>query len=1267
MSTRIRPAFMTTIVLFAVCMIGLLAQTANAATYTVVNTNDSGAGSLRQAIADANVAAGADTIDFDTAGVFATPQTITLGGTLLTISDHLTINGTGASKLTIDGNNASIVFFVAANKTVALQAMSITGGVNPSANGGGIDNNFGNLSVIDCVISGNSAGNGAAIGTVGSLSLKNSTISNNSAIVSGGGIYNSGTLVISNSTISNNSAGYYGGGIFNSINSAALTVGNSTISENTAGSYGGGIYSSKPINISNSTITGNGSNAAGGIYASSINQLASTIVAGNFTGSGATASDISGVVVTASYNLVGDAASAGGITDGVNGNIVGADPKLGPLANNGGPTRTRGLLFGSPAIDKGKNFGAVSNDQRGSGFARVINDANVANADDGTDIGAVESNYLTVNTTAQDDDGACQPLSDGDCTLREAILAANAALGTETIVFDIPSSDPGYDAVADRYTITLTSVLPDLQSNMSINGLGAKRLTVKRGSGFFRIFKINNGTTVSIAGLTISGGFADEGGGIRNMGTLSITGSVIRDNLTFDGPEYFCNTASLNAKDGGGIYNGGSLTIDSSTFIGNRTGKGGPGSDGSCAFEPGNGGNGGAIGNHSGTVTIRNSTFSGNRTGNGGDPAALGGKGGDGGAIYNTGSLSISNTTINTNILGTGGRGSVFNDPYATGPFDLSGSIIANMVGQFDVYGSVSSGDYNLVTNPAGALAGTHNIVGVDPMLGPLADNGGPTPTYALLCGSPAIDAGISGGFPNDQRRSGFARKFDDPAMANAANGDGTDIGAFELQAPLVCNTAPVANDDAYSTNEDTVLDVAAPGIFANDTDNEGGPFSVILNVPPSHGILLINDDGSINYKPHANFNGTDSFVYRIDDTGGLESNPATVTIIVNPVNDAPTISLTTPSTQSVQYSDPIAEIGTSASDVDTESSLSIKSAYSFNGGSFVTNALPAGIVGGSSCSLGSDGITRCTTVLTGRALVPTGVYTIRITVSDGVLSNYVDHVLTVSKECAATEYTGDAYALTAGPTVTSAMVRLAAQVTQQADGFPGDITTAKISFLLFKSANLGSTPDMTISGIPVDSSGSVLTFANLPVDTWVVKVKIDAANQYWKASPVGMGTITIEQPTTELRTSGGGWVPDPQSSNGKGNFGFNVANQKKGLRGSSIYLFRDLNGFNYLVKSTSWQSGGIGFSSEGSIVSKAAFSGKCVVQKIDPNTGEVVESLGNYSFTVDARDGDLFNPRQSDKYAITVLRSDGLLWRQIGSRTNPPAIGGGNITVKAR
>ena len=120
-------------------------------------------------------------------------------------------------------------------------------------------------------------------------------------------------------------------------------------------------------------------------------------------------------------------------------------------------------------------------------------------------------------------------------------------------------------------------------------------------------------------------------------------------------------------------------------------------------------------------------------------------------------------------------------------------------------------------------------------------------------------------------------------------------------------------------------------------------------------------------------------------------------------------------------------------------------------------------------------------------------------------------------------------------------------------------------------------------------------------------------------------------------------------------------------MRGSSVYLYRGVDGYNYLVKSTSWNSGGIGFRRDAGQISLASFSGKCVVQKIDPATGDVVESFGNYSFTVDVRDGDLFNPRQPDKYAITILDGSGHVWRQVGAPNSPVVIGGGNVTVKGK
>jgi VCBS repeat-containing protein len=100
-------------------------------------------------------------------------------------------------------------------------------------------------------------------------------------------------------------------------------------------------------------------------------------------------------------------------------------------------------------------------------------------------------------------------------------------------------------------------------------------------------------------------------------------------------------------------------------------------------------------------------------------------------------------------------------------------------------------------------------------------------------------------------------------------------------------NDPPTAGNDSYSINEDTTLNIAAPGVLANDNDPEGQPLTAVLQTGPSSGSLNLNGNGSFSYTPNANFNGTDSFTYRAND-GSANSSPATVTITVNPVNDTP-------------------------------------------------------------------------------------------------------------------------------------------------------------------------------------------------------------------------------------------------------------------------------------------------------------------------------------------------------------------------------------------
>ena len=198
---------------------------------------------------------------------------------------------------------------------------------------------------------------------------------------------------------------------------------------------------------------------------------------------------------------------------------------------------------------------------------------------------------------------------------------------------------------------------------------------------------------------------------------------------------------------------------------------------------------------------------------------------------------------------------------------------------------SFVSKSYNLIgdgnaTDAFGQSSDQTNVN--DPKLGALSNNGGPTNTHALLAGSPAIDKGNTD-LATDQR--GERRPFDDPSIAPATGGDNSDIGSFEAQS--VPNTAPEATDDAYTTNEDEALAVPAPGVLAKDTDADNDALTAVLVDDVDNGTLTLDPDGSFDYTPDADYNGPDSFTYKAND-GTQDSDTATVSITVTPVNDAP-------------------------------------------------------------------------------------------------------------------------------------------------------------------------------------------------------------------------------------------------------------------------------------------------------------------------------------------------------------------------------------------
>ena len=327
---------------------------------TVTNTNDSGQGSLRQALVDAH---DGDTINFDPA---LNGQTILLTTAELGIAKNVTISGPGANLLAVsrDQNAPGFrIFHVAPNHTVIIQGITITHGMDVT--GAGIWNDHATLTVNSCAVTGNSATDskyaGGGIFNDGfccnggsgpaTLNVANSTISGNSANAGfGGGILNFGggfpaTLAVSNSTITGNSANTGGGGGIDneSTGQAVATVANSTLSDN----FGfAGIVNDGELTIGN-TILKAGARP--------------TIIKVGF-----------GDTTSAGYNLSSD--NADGLLNGP-GDQINTDPMLGPLQNNGGPTSTHALLPGSPAIDAGDpNFTPPPlYDQRGPGFDRLVN------------------------------------------------------------------------------------------------------------------------------------------------------------------------------------------------------------------------------------------------------------------------------------------------------------------------------------------------------------------------------------------------------------------------------------------------------------------------------------------------------------------------------------------------------------------------------------------------------------------------------------------------------------------------------------------------------------------------------------------------------------------------------------------------------------------------------------------------------------------------------------------------------------------------------
>ena len=921
------------------------------------------------------------------------------GGGVYSKNENVTVQDAVIQFNTAVGNNGGGVR--ADGGTFTLLNTTVNG--NSAADGGGVANAGATFVVTGgSITSNNATGNGGGyFQSAGALQdMTATTVSGNTAGGIGGGLdLESGPATLVSSLVSGNSASGNGGGV--EVNGGSVALKNATVTGNSSKGFGGGVrYFGGTLEIRNSTIAFNvsdsndsGAEPGGGIsvVAATPAKLFSTIVAKNTRSAAAVKTDIEGALdATSANNLIGVDTGLTGVTNATLGNLVGTamtprDPLLNPLAFNGGTTKTLSIQTASAAKDAGDDAGlGVATDGRGAPFARVVG----AKAD----IGAFEvqsaAAALVVTTSADRNNSTFTP---GDVSLREALRFAGTDAPTVT-----------FAPTLSGQTITLVLGRLLIDRALTVQGPGAGQLTVS-GNDASQVLRVTDGdtttaATVTVSGLKLSNGKGGVGGAVINFENLTLDGVTISDSqATSDGGGIdneaggtllITNSTITNNKSatrGGGVFNfsAGTVSILNSTVSNNQTvgagtTGGGVGNTGTgpliitSSTVSGNkaeGDGGGLFNGNAGAVTVKNSTISGNQANNNG-----------GGVALTAGSVTINNSTVALNKAeadgaGAGKGGGIF---VGGGTAKMTGTIVAkNDVGatgaNIDISGLVV-GKFSLVLNTTGwdQTGSVNNKLAVDPLLGALQNNGGPTFTHAPAAGSPAIDPGFADADINpdalatDQRGTGFPRKV----------GAGVDIGAVEFNP----NTPPTISDVPNQTTATGVATAAIP-FTVGDAETPAAALTVVgtssnTTLVPNANIVVAGTGASrtVTVTPAAGQNGTATITLTVTDgSGAVATDTFTLTVAPAAANTAPTISAVGNVTVATGVA--TAAIPFTVGDAESAPGTLVVTATSSN-----TTLVPnANIV------FGGSGANRTVTVTP--AAGQNGTATITLTVSDGALT----------------------------------------------------------------------------------------------------------------------------------------------------------------------------------------------------------------------------------------------------------------------------------------